>query len=88
MAHAIRFSEPGAPDVLELQAVDDLAPGPGEVWLEQEAIGVNYLDITQRKGAVPVPLPRGTRAFAGRARAGRCGSGGAGGGRGEQCRPR
>ena len=56
MAHAIRFSEPGAPDVLELQAVDDLAPGPGEVWLEQEAIGVNYLDITQRKGAVPVPL--------------------------------
>ena len=59
MAHAIRFSEPGAPDVLELQAVDDLAPGPGEVWLEQEAIGVNYLDITQRKGAVPVPLPGG-----------------------------
>lgn len=59
MAHAIRFSQPGTPDVLRLQVVEDVAPGPGEVWLEQEAIGVNYLDISQRKGAVPVPLPGG-----------------------------
>ncbi len=59
MPHAIRFSEPGAPEVLELHEVDEVAPGPGEVWLEQEAIGVNFLDITQRKGAVPVPLPGG-----------------------------
>lgn len=59
MPHAIRFSQPGAPDVLELHEVAESAPGPGEVWLEQEAIGVNYLDVTQRKGAVPVPLPGG-----------------------------
>lgn len=59
MPHAIRFSQPGAPDVLELHEVAESAPGPGEVWLEQEAIGVNYLDVTQRKGAVPVLLPGG-----------------------------
>ncbi|MFD2641909.1 quinone oxidoreductase family protein [Pseudomonas japonica] len=59
MTNAIRFSQTGAPEVLKLQAVDSIAPGPGEVWLEQEAIGVNFLDVSQRKGAVPVPLPGG-----------------------------
>ncbi|MDU9393514.1 quinone oxidoreductase [Pseudomonas sp. zfem002] len=59
MTSAIRFSQAGAPEVLQLQAVDTLEPGPGEVWLEQEAIGVNFLDVSQRKGAVPVPLPGG-----------------------------
>ncbi|WP_434624579.1 quinone oxidoreductase [Pseudomonas sp. Z1-29] len=59
MATAIRFNQFGSPDVLTLQAVPDQSPGPGEVWLEQEAIGVNFLDVTQRKGAVPIPLPSG-----------------------------
>jgi NADPH2:quinone reductase len=59
MAAAIRFNQFGSPDVLTLQAVPEQSPGPGEVWLEQEAIGVNFLDITQRKGAMPIPLPSG-----------------------------
>lgn len=59
MAIAIRFSEPGAPEVLKPVQVEDAAPGPGEVWLEQQAVGVNYLDVTQRNGAVRVPLPAG-----------------------------
>ncbi|WP_458129798.1 quinone oxidoreductase family protein [Pseudomonas sp. Z2-11] len=59
MATAIRFNQFGSPDVLTLQAVPEQSPGPGEVWLEQEAIGVNFLDVTQRKGAVPIPLPSG-----------------------------
>ncbi|WP_371319143.1 quinone oxidoreductase [Pseudomonas sp. PDM26] len=33
------------------------SPGAGEVWLEQAAIGVNPLDLSQRSGAVLVPLP-------------------------------
>ncbi|WP_434700132.1 quinone oxidoreductase family protein [Pseudomonas sp. D1-1] len=59
MATAIRFNQFGSPDVLTLQAAPEQSPGPGEVWLEQEAIGVNFLDVTQRKGAVPIPLPSG-----------------------------
>lgn len=59
MAAAIRFNQFGSPDVFTLQAVPEQSPGPGEVWLEQEAIGVNFLDVTQRKGAVPIPLPSG-----------------------------
>lgn len=59
MTRAIRFNQPGDPSVLSLQPVELLPPGPGEVWLEHDAVGVNYLDVSQRKGAVPVPLPGG-----------------------------
>lgn len=59
MAAAIRFSEVGEPEVLQVETLDPQAPGPGEVWLEQEAVGVNFLDVTQRKGAVPLALPSG-----------------------------
>lgn len=40
MATAVQFEHTGAPDVLTLKAVSQAAPGPDEVWLEQEAIGV------------------------------------------------
>lgn len=59
MVAAIRINQTGGPEVLELRMVDEAAPGPGEVWLEQDAIGVNFLDVTQRKGAAPLPLPGG-----------------------------
>jgi len=59
MAQVIRVTRTGEPDVLELTTVDRTEPGPNEAWVEQEAIGVNYLDVTQRLGAVPIPLPSG-----------------------------
>ncbi|WP_256575579.1 MULTISPECIES: hypothetical protein [unclassified Pseudomonas] len=40
MVSAIRFAQAGAPDVLTLDTLEELSPGPGEVWLRQEAIGV------------------------------------------------
>jgi NADPH2:quinone reductase len=59
MAAAIRFSEVGEPEVLHVETLEPQPPGPGEVWLEQEAVGVNFLDVTQRKGAVLLALPSG-----------------------------
>ena len=59
MAQVIRLTRTGTPDVLELTTADRADPGPNEAWVEQEAIGVNYLDVTQRLGAVPIPLPNG-----------------------------
>jgi len=59
MALAIRLNEAGESGVLKLEQVDKAAPGAKEVWIEHKAIGVNYLDVTQRKGAVPIPLPNG-----------------------------
>jgi NADPH:quinone reductase len=59
MSIAIRIMETGGPDVLKPQSITEARPGAGEVWLEQEAIGVNYLDVDQRSGTVPIPLPSG-----------------------------
>lgn len=59
MIDVVRLEETGGPEVLKLDRVAPQQPGPGEVWLEQRAIGVNYLDVTQRNGAVPIPLPNG-----------------------------
>ncbi|UVL63956.1 quinone oxidoreductase [Pseudomonas sp. B21-032] len=59
MVMQIRLTQTGAPAVLQLVQSTAQAPGPGEVWLEQAAIGVNPLDLSQRKGDVPIALPCG-----------------------------
>jgi NADPH:quinone reductase len=59
MVSAIRLTQTGGPEVLVLETVEQAEPGPQEAWIEQEAVGVNFLDVTQRKGAVPIPLPGG-----------------------------
>lgn len=59
MVTRVQLHEVGAPQVLQFEQVQAQAPGAGEVWLEQTAIGVNPLDLSQRSGAVPVALPCG-----------------------------
>lgn len=59
MVTVIGFSAPGGPEVLEAREQDLPTPGPGQVLIEQQVIGINYLDVTQRNGAVPVSLPSG-----------------------------
>jgi NADPH2:quinone reductase len=49
----------GRPEVLRIEEVTYAEPGPGDVWIEHEAIGVNYLDAMQRKGTAPLTLPNG-----------------------------
>lgn len=57
MAVVVRFHEFGGPEVLRAEEEAVSAPGPGEVRLRQEAIGVNFIDLSQRSGQVVVPLP-------------------------------
>jgi putative PIG3 family NAD(P)H quinone oxidoreductase len=52
---AIVISEPGGPEVLRWQDVDDLSPGPGEVLIDVAASAVNRADIMQRQGLYPPP---------------------------------
>lgn len=59
MAVAIRIHSTGAPDVMQMEEVHLSSPGLGEVLLAQTAIGVNPLDVSQRKGAVAIALPSG-----------------------------
>ena len=54
---AIRIKETGGAEVLQLDTVDDPVPGPGEVLVRLEAIGVNFIEIYQRRGLYKVPLP-------------------------------
>ena len=49
----------GEPDVMKLQTIALPGPGTGEVQLRQTAIGFNFIDIYQRRGKYPLPLPTG-----------------------------
>lgn len=55
--HAIRHHAFGGPDVLVLDDVPDLHPGPGEVRVEVHASGVHLLDTALRRGESGGPLP-------------------------------
>ena len=49
------ITQPGPPDVLQVQDVPDATAGPGEVLIEVAAAGVNRADLLQRTGNYPVP---------------------------------
>lgn len=49
----------GGPEVLTLVTRDVPAPGPGEAQVRHTAIGFNFIDIYQRQGIYPLPLPTG-----------------------------
>ncbi|HWT47697.1 MAG TPA: alcohol dehydrogenase catalytic domain-containing protein, partial [Mycobacterium sp.] len=55
--HAIEVSETGGPEVLRHVDVPRPTPGPGEVLIKAEAIGVNYIDTYYRSGLYPRELP-------------------------------
>lgn len=56
---AIRFEATGGPDVLQLVDIEKPKPGPGQVLVRHEAIGINFIDTYQRGGLYPVKLPSG-----------------------------
>lgn len=59
MAQAIRFYEVGGPEVLRREDVEVGDPGPGEVRIRHEAVGLNFADTYFRTGLYPAPLPAG-----------------------------
>jgi NADPH2:quinone reductase len=56
---AIRFEQTGGSEVLKLVEVETPKPGPGQVLIRHEAIGVNFIDTYHRSGLYPVRLPSG-----------------------------
>ncbi|MGH3097592.1 MAG: NADP-dependent oxidoreductase [Streptosporangiales bacterium] len=62
MSKAVRFSEYGGPEVLELVEVDDASPGQGKVRVRVKTAGVNPADIKVRSGRMegfPTHFPQG-----------------------------
>jgi len=47
----------GGPEVIEREAFDPPSPGPGELLIETEAVGLNFIDTYYRKGLYPDALP-------------------------------
>ncbi len=52
---AVRAHAIGGPDVLKYEEVPDPSPGPGEALIDVKSIGVNYTDVSSRKGTNPPP---------------------------------
>lgn len=57
MSTIVSMQQSGAPSVLQPASASVGAPGPGQVRLRQEAVGVNFVDTMVRRGSYPVPLP-------------------------------
>ena len=52
---AVRIHELGGPEVLRHEDVPLPDPGPGEVLVRHEAVGLNFIDTYHRSGLYPVP---------------------------------
>jgi NADPH2:quinone reductase len=59
MTHAIRFHKTGGPEVLVWEEVKVGKPGAGEARIRHTAVGLNFVDIYNRAGVYPAPLPSG-----------------------------
>jgi NADPH:quinone reductase len=54
---AIQIQQSGGPEQMALVTVAVGEPGPGQVRIEHKAIGLNFIDVYQRTGLYPLPLP-------------------------------
>ena len=57
MAHAIRIHAFGGPEVLQWEEMAVPQPAPGEILLRHTAVGLNYVEIMQRRGRLGDALP-------------------------------
>ncbi|MBS0475514.1 MAG: quinone oxidoreductase [Proteobacteria bacterium] len=53
------FDQTGGPEVIQWREIDLSAPGPDEILVRHEAVGLNYIDTYFRTGLYPAPLPSG-----------------------------
>lgn len=56
---AVRLERAGGPEVLALADAPVPEPGAGEIRVRHAAIGLNFIDVYQRSGLYPIPLPGG-----------------------------
>lgn len=57
MSKAIRIHAPGGAEALTWEEIEVGAPGKGEVRIRHEAVGLNYIDVYDRSGLYPMPMP-------------------------------
>lgn len=52
---ALFYHQPGLPEVLQYESVEDPVPGPRDVIVKVVATALNHLDVVQRKGWFAMP---------------------------------
>jgi NADPH2:quinone reductase len=57
VSKAVRIERFGGPEEMQLVDVSVGEPGPGEVRIRHKAVGLNFIDVYQRTGLYPLPLP-------------------------------
>ncbi|WP_295547420.1 quinone oxidoreductase [uncultured Pseudacidovorax sp.] len=57
MSKAIRIDRQGGPEELKLVEVEVGEPGAGEIRVRHHAVGLNFIDVYQRNGLYPFPMP-------------------------------
>ena len=57
MSKAVRIDQNGGPEVLKIVDVTVGDPGPGEIRIRHKAVGLNFIDVYQRTGLYPLPMP-------------------------------
>ena len=53
----VRVEQPGGPELMQLVELPVGEPGPGEIRIRHHACGVNFIDVYQRSGVYPLPMP-------------------------------
>jgi NADPH2:quinone reductase len=56
-SRAVRIHANGGPEQLVVDTVEVGEPGPGQVRIRHHAIGLNFIDVYQRTGLYPFPMP-------------------------------
>ena len=57
MSRAFVVRTYGAPEVMQLEDRVLDAPSPGQIAVQNKAIGLNFIDTYQRSGLYATPLP-------------------------------
>jgi NADPH2:quinone reductase len=48
---------PGGPEAMRIETVEVGEPGAGEIRIRHEVCGLNFIDVYQRSGLYPLPMP-------------------------------
>ena len=57
LSKAVSIAQHGGPEELKLVEVAVGEPGPGEIRIRHKAVGLNFIDVYQRSGLYPLPMP-------------------------------
>ncbi|MEJ5990684.1 quinone oxidoreductase [Ramlibacter sp. PS3R-8] len=57
MTKAVQIRKTGGPEEMEIVDVQVGDPGPGEIRIRHRAVGLNFIDVYQRTGLYPFPMP-------------------------------